>query len=118
MKTNKAIILAKIDQMEQELAAMATQQERDLSPQTLRLMDLRDENNIARRLKEVMAQLAENAGRGRAAGELEYEQAIATEPKSKWFFHLYGSGKGQSFHEQAGKSGYFKNPLTLGVRKQ
>jgi hypothetical protein len=34
-----------------------------------------------------------------------------------WFFQMYGSGQGQSFHEQQAASGAFVNPLTLRVRR-
>ncbi|MEV7197145.1 DUF4157 domain-containing protein [Streptomyces sp. NPDC093510] len=39
---------------------------------------------------------------------------------SKWFFRMYGSGAGQTFHEQQYDNGRgdFVNPLTLRVRKR
>jgi hypothetical protein len=36
--------------------------------------------------------------------------------EQSWFFQMYGSGEGQSFHEQQAASGAFVNPLTLRVR--
>ena len=33
-----------------------------------------------------------------------------------WFFRMYGSGHGQSFHEQQAASGGYLNPLTVRVR--
>ena len=34
-----------------------------------------------------------------------------------WFFRMYGSEPGQSFHEEQAKSGGFVNPLTVRIRK-
>ena len=115
MKQNKAIILAKITQLQQQMVA------EDVNTRAMtdvRIKDLQKQNSIYKALKETMVAIAENQGRNRAAGEAEYEQALATEPKTKWFFHMYGTGKGQSFHEQAVKSDYFSNALTMRVRKQ
>ncbi|ATL30042.1 DUF4157 domain-containing protein [Streptomyces formicae] len=46
--------------------------------------------------------------------------AAKDEWNSKWFFRMYGSGAGQTFHEQQYDSGRgdFVNPLTLRVRKR
>lgn len=55
----------------------------------VRIKDLQKQNSIYKALKETMVAIAENQGRNRAAGEAEYEQALATEPKTKWFFHMY-----------------------------
>ncbi|QEU92237.1 DUF4157 domain-containing protein [Streptomyces kanamyceticus] len=46
--------------------------------------------------------------------------AAKEEWNSKWFFRMYGSGAGQTFHEQQYDSGRgdFVNPLTLRVRRR
>jgi hypothetical protein len=44
------------------------------------------------------------------------EQSAALFP-TMWFFRMYGSEPGQSFHEQQTASGAFVNPLTVRIRK-
>ncbi len=47
-----------------------------------------------------------------------YEGVVASEdPKTLWFFRLYGTRKGQTFHEQQAKGGSHVNPLTVRVRR-
>ncbi|MGH9224733.1 MAG: DUF4157 domain-containing protein [Acidimicrobiales bacterium] len=119
LKQNQALVDAKIVQLDTALSALS-QDARDLDPRMLHLSDLREKltrDTVARKLKELMVVMAENAGHLRAQGEADFAAAVNTEPKTKWFFHMYGSKKKQSFHEQAVKSDYFSNPLTVRVRK-
>ncbi|HEX7837913.1 MAG TPA: hypothetical protein VF469_10650 [Kofleriaceae bacterium] len=41
----------------------------------------------------------------------------AGDPREKWFFRMYGSVAGQTFHDEQARSGGFVNPLTLRVRR-
>lgn len=41
----------------------------------------------------------------------------SAQPNKAWYFAMYGSKKGQTFHEKQAKTGFFSNPLTLRVRK-
>ncbi|MEU6122438.1 hypothetical protein, partial [Streptomyces sp. NPDC047123] len=65
--------------------------------------------------------LRELSGSAQQAGE-EFKRLseAKAEWNSKWFFRMYGSGAGQSFHEQQYDNGRgdFVNPLTLRVRKR
>lgn len=72
--------------------------------------------DVSHALKELVVTLKENEGMARSDAEAEYDEAVDTEPSKKWFFHMYGSKKGQSFHEQAAKSGFFSDPMTLRVK--
>lgn len=48
----------------------------------------------------------------------EYRQVrSSSKPERRWFFQIYGSKPGQSFHEKQAESGFFVNPLTVRVRK-
>ncbi|WP_240659899.1 DUF4157 domain-containing protein [Streptomyces sp. WAC 01529] len=64
--------------------------------------------------------LRELSGSAQKAGE-EFKRLsdAKNEWNSKWFFRMYGSGAGQTFHEQQYNNGRgdFVNPLTLRVRK-
>ncbi|MEV5978105.1 DUF4157 domain-containing protein [Streptomyces sp. NPDC052114] len=57
-----------------------------------------------------------------AQGTAEFMRLMTAKDEwnSKWFFRMYGSGAGQTFHEQQYDSGRgdFVNPLTLRVRKR
>jgi hypothetical protein len=109
MNENKRIIRNKI----RELQRKANRS----SEENYQLTDLQDRNNISRRLQAVILTLQQNEGKAKADAEKAYKDITDVNAGAKWFFHLYGSGRGQSFHEQAIKSDYFKNPLTLRVRK-
>ncbi len=109
MKENKRIIKAKIRELERK--------QTPTTDEKYQLQDLQDRNNITRRFQAVILTLQQNEGKTKADADKVYKDIINTDAGSKWFFHMYGSGRGQSFHEQAIKSDYFKNPLTLRVRK-
>ena len=51
----------------------------------------------------------------------DYQRIVVRDSKidgtALWFFRMYGSGAGQSFHEQQATSGGYVNPLTVRVRK-
>ncbi len=61
----------------------------------------------------------------RLAGEITRRDGVheyfrlqrEAKPDEKWFFAMYGSRVGQSFHEKQAASGEFVNPLTVTVRK-
>ena len=48
----------------------------------------------------------------------EYRQIRATSaPERRWFFQIYGTKAGQTFHEKQAASGEFVNPLTVRTQK-
>lgn len=117
LKRNKAIVTAKIAQLRQEAATLG-REAWALDPRYYELHDLQARltpETVYRKLREVLVAIREATGADRAAGEADFNDILNTDANTKWFFHLYGSGRGQSFHEQAVKSNYFKNPLTLRV---
>ncbi|MFF8642179.1 DUF4157 domain-containing protein [Streptomyces sp. NPDC015345] len=69
------------------------------------------------RLNKLLAGLSGSAAK--AAEEFKRLSEAKNEWNSKWFFRMYGSGAGQTFHEQQYNNGRgdFVNPLTLRVRK-
>ena len=82
--------------------------------------------------EEFRAELTQQLGRPPTATELEenllqwdrtVNQAFvaltgsAGDPREKWFFRMYGSVAGQTFHDEQARSGGFVNPLTLRVRR-
>ncbi|MBI2767622.1 MAG: hypothetical protein HYX53_17125 [Chloroflexi bacterium] len=112
---------ARADAMTTEEGQALAKRINDLSQQTsaanIRVMDLKDKSP-ARALKEVVATIME-ADRGSREEALAAAAKVAdTEPSKRWFFHMYGSKKSQSFHEQAKESGFFHDPITLRVRPQ
>jgi len=55
-----------------------------------------------------------------AAASLDYQKLLqnsAIPGDAMWFFHMYGSKLGQTFHEQQAASGAYVNPLTVRTRK-
>ena len=119
LKQNRQVVLDKIDQLKQAQSTMSA----DAWGSDMRYFELEDlqakltSENVFRKLREVLVAIRENAGSDRANAENDFQRLLDTDANRKWFFHLYGSAKGQSFHEQAVKSGYFMNPLTLRVSK-
>ena len=119
LKQNRQVVLDKIDQLKQAQSTMSA----DAWGSDMRYFELEDlqakltSENVFRKLREVLVAIRENAGSDRANAENDFQRLLDTDANRKWFFHLYGSTKGQSFHEQAVKSGYFMNPLTLRVSK-
>jgi hypothetical protein len=91
---------------------------------------VRKANNLQKRAKEqkrpplseeaVQAAVAqylttENPHAAAYLNELSMAQSNATK-NSLWFFRMYGSGPGQSFHEEQAASGAYLNPLTVRIR--
>lgn len=68
-------------------------------------------------LRAIVTVVTENEGIATAQAKREANEITQTQGDLRWFFKLYGSHKGQSFHEQMAKSGYFVDPITLRVRK-
>ncbi len=70
------------------------------------------------RLNKLLRELSGSAAR--AGEEFRRLSEAKEEWNSKWFFRMYGSGAGQTFHEQQYDNGRgdFVNPLTLRVRKR
>ncbi|WP_436849080.1 eCIS core domain-containing protein [Streptomyces atriruber] len=70
------------------------------------------------RLNKLLRELSGSAAK--AGEEFKRLSDAKNEWNSKWFFRMYGSGAGQTFHEQQYDNGRgdFVNPLTLRVRKQ
>lgn len=70
------------------------------------------------RLRQAYAKI-EAIGRnnGRSAAEM-FLRATSVQNSGAWFFAMYGSNPGQSFHEQNAQSGYFANPLTVRVSNE
>ena len=117
LKRNKAIVTTKIAQL-QQVAATMDRETWAMDPRYYELEDLRvrlSSQTLYRKLKELLVAIRESTGADRAAGEADFNDILNSDPNTKWFFHMYGSGSGQSFHEQAVKSNYFKNPITLRV---
>lgn len=56
-------------------------------------------------------------GRHTQAAEEYMALMTGTDFKRLWFFRMYGSRKGQTFHERQAESGSYVNPLTLRVRR-
>ncbi|MEU7643538.1 eCIS core domain-containing protein [Streptomyces huasconensis] len=69
------------------------------------------------RLNKLLRELSGSAAK--ATEEFKRLSEAKNEWNSKWFFRMYGSGAGQTFHEQQYNNGRgdFVNPLTLRVRK-
>ncbi|MGW5868048.1 hypothetical protein ACWFRJ_38550 [Streptomyces sp. NPDC055239] len=69
-------------------------------------------------VNKLLKEIAGSAQRG--TEEFRRLSEAKNEWNSKWFFRMYGSGAGQSFHEQQYDSGRgdFVNALTLRVRKR
>ncbi|MFH8560655.1 DUF4157 domain-containing protein [Streptomyces sp. NPDC017988] len=69
-------------------------------------------------VNKLLQGLAASAQRG--TEEFTRLSSAKNEWNSKWFFRMYGSGAGQTFHEQQYDNGRgdFVNPLTLRVRKR
>jgi hypothetical protein len=109
MKENKRVIKNKIRELQRK--------DYPSSEERFQLKDLQDRNNISRRLQAVILTLQQNEGKAKDDADKVYKDIMDANTGAKWFFHMYGSERGQSFHEQAIKSDYFKNPLTLRVRK-
>jgi hypothetical protein len=109
MKENKRVIKNKIRELQRKADPSSEEQ--------FQLTDLQDRDNISRRLQAVILTLQQNEGKAKDDAEKVYKDIMDVNAGAKWFFHMYGSERGQSFHEQAIKSDYFKNPLTLRVRK-
>ncbi|MEU7579451.1 DUF4157 domain-containing protein [Streptomyces sp. NPDC041068] len=70
------------------------------------------------RLNKLLRELSGSAAK--AGEEFKRLSDAKNEWNSKWFFRMYGSGAGQTFHEQQYDNGRgdFVNPLTLRVRKR
>ncbi|WP_306335336.1 DUF4157 domain-containing protein [Streptomyces sp. KL118A] len=70
------------------------------------------------RLNKLLRELSGSAAK--AGEEFKRLSDAKNEWNSKWFFRMYGSGAGQTFHEQQYDNGRgdFVNPLTLRVRKK
>jgi hypothetical protein len=109
-KRNKEVILARLAEVEATDDLLAAS--------NLRLKAKTEwASTLETCLKAIVAVIKENEGETRV--EAQRQAAVLTQTRGdlRWFFRIYGSNKGQSFHEQMAKSGYFVDPITLRVRK-
>jgi hypothetical protein len=90
----------------------------DMQVQKLDLNDALTKPFTSRALKAAWVVLHKNEYENIAEAEKAFTGAATDDPSKRWFFKMYGSGAGQSFHEQSVASGYFNAPLTLRVGKQ
>jgi hypothetical protein len=70
-----------------------------------------DDSEVANKFRYVLKTIAgDNSTR-------EYLNLMGGyQPESRWFFRMYGSKPGQSFHEKQAAGGDFTNPMTVRVR--
>jgi outer membrane protein OmpA-like peptidoglycan-associated protein len=70
----------------------------------------------AERAKLILAAIYERAGALKVAAEARAKAAVELPVGTMWYFKMFGSQAGQSFHEAQVASGFFVNPLTMRVR--
>ena len=115
MRQNRKIITNKVKLLTEQLKGLE-QKNPEFGQKSAERMDLSAKEFSTHALKEVIIAINETKGKTREEGLAIYNDAIKAESEKKWYFHMYGMKKGQTFHEQNVKSGYYKDPLTLRIK--
>ena len=68
------------------------------------------------RTKMILAAVYQQAGEKKAEAEAHAKSAINLSAGTMWYFKMFGSKAGQSFHEAQAATDFFVNPLTMVVR--
>jgi outer membrane protein OmpA-like peptidoglycan-associated protein len=73
--------------------------------------------DLGEQIGAILIALGDTATTARQAWTKMYVEEVG-KLTSLWYFRIVGEGAGQSFHEQMAGSGYFANPMTVGVAHQ